>query len=204
MEHWAETNIGKIATVSSGGTPSRSKAEYWGGSIPWVTTGAINFDVITEPSEMITEVGLKNSSARIFPQNTILMAMYGQGATRGRVALLGFPAAINQACAAPQVGTSVLPKLLFFQLASRYEEIRGIGHGGNQTNLNAALIRAIKIHLPPLPEQRRIVEILDEADAAVRTTEALIVAKLKYKRAWAERLCPVYVLRCYEVHPGAE
>ena len=99
-EGWQCAQIGKIAKVGSGGTPSRNKPGYWGGHIPWVTTGEIAFKEITMTGQKITEAGLNGSSARLFPRGTILMAMYGQGKTRGQVAKLGIEASTNQACAA--------------------------------------------------------------------------------------------------------
>src|SRR5690349_12151678 len=92
--------LSDVASVVAGGTPKRSVSTYWGGDIPWVTTTAVNAGVIIEASEFITEEGLKNSSAKVFPAGTLLLAMYGQGQTRGRVAKLGMSAAVNQACAA--------------------------------------------------------------------------------------------------------
>ena len=97
---WNIQCIEHIAKVSSGGTPSRSKKEYWRGNIPWVTTAEIQFNTIYDTEQKITQMGLDNSSAKIFLPNTILMAMYGQGKTRGQVAKLGISAATNQACAA--------------------------------------------------------------------------------------------------------
>jgi type I restriction enzyme S subunit len=97
---WESAVLGDIADVTTGGTPSRSKPEYWGGDIPWIATGAIDFNVITEPIEYISEAGLKNSSARLYPKGTLLMAMFGQGVTRGKVAILGMDATFNQACSA--------------------------------------------------------------------------------------------------------
>src|SRR5260221_12123428 len=84
-QSWQVVKLGEISKVVSGGTPDRSKAEYWGGDIPWVKTGEINYYIINKTEERITKKGLENSSARIIPAGTLLMAMYGQGITRGRV-----------------------------------------------------------------------------------------------------------------------
>ncbi|PTB90737.1 restriction endonuclease subunit S, partial [Marinobacter sp. Z-F4-2] len=97
---WKLSTIEEISNVSSGGTPSRKNDAYWNGTIPWVTTAEVKFKVIEDTSEKITEEGLANSSAKLFPVDTILMAMYGQGKTRGQVAKLGIKASTNQACAA--------------------------------------------------------------------------------------------------------
>jgi type I restriction enzyme S subunit len=130
---WETVKLGDVAKIASGGTPSRERKDYWGGSIPWVTTTLIDFKEINKAEEYITELGLNNSSAKVFPAGTLLMAMYGQGQTRGRVGMLTIPAATNQACAA------IIPNLekvdrhfLFQNLASRYAEIRGLSNVGNQ------------------------------------------------------------------------
>lgn len=99
-EGWGESVLGDVSRVTSGGTPSRNNNNYWGGTIPWVTTAEVDFNTITDTAEKITEEALNNSSAKLFPKGTILMAMYGQGKTRGKVAKLGIKASTNQACAA--------------------------------------------------------------------------------------------------------
>lgn len=157
---WKVTRLGDVARIVSGGTPDRSKLEYWNGNIPWVKTGEINYGVITETEEKITQEGLDNSSARIMPVGTTLMAMYGQGITRGRVAILGIDSAINQACAAISINNDISTDFLFYFLTFSYDKIRSLGHGANQKNLNSAFIRSIEVILPPLPEQRAIAHTL--------------------------------------------
>ena len=161
---WIEEELGARCSVSSGGTPARSVDAYWtGGSIPWVKTAEVNYGVITETEEHITEQGLKNSAAKRLPPDTLLLAMYGQGVTRGRVAMLGVEAASNQACAAIQTDAEVLlPRFLFHYLEARYEFIRSRAHGGQQQNLNLDLVRSLPIAYPAdLEEQRRIASALD-------------------------------------------
>ena len=118
---WSRSTLGKIARVTSGGTPDRSKSEYWDGDVPWVTTGEIQFNTITATSEQITDIGLQNSSAKLFPPGTLLMAMYGQGKTRGQVAKLGIEASTNQACAAIQLQGNQDADFYFQYLSSQYE-----------------------------------------------------------------------------------
>ena len=100
---WKIVELEKLCVIKSGATPDRSNDSFWDGDIPWVTTTLINYEVIHQANEFITLEGLKNSSTWIVPKGTVLMAMYGQGVTRGRVAILGIDAAINQACAAFQI-----------------------------------------------------------------------------------------------------
>ena len=170
--HWRMARLGEIADITSGGTPSRSKPEYWSGEIPWVKTGEINYNLITNTEERITREGLENSSAKIIPRGTLLMAMYGQGVTRGRVAILGIDAALNQACAAILVPEGTIDKRFLFQFfAFRYESIRNLGHGTHQTNLSATLLKKVPILLPGLEEQRTIARILATVDAKIAAEE---------------------------------
>lgn len=97
---WITEPLGQVFDTATGGTPDRKKSSFWGGEVPWITTSLVDFNVISSADEFITSDGLKHSSAKMFPKNTVLIAMYGQGKTRGKVALLGFEATTNQACAA--------------------------------------------------------------------------------------------------------
>ena len=182
-EGWKRVLLGEIAQISSGGTPDRAQPAYWGGEIPWVTTGEIKFNTITETAERITEAGLKNSAAKIFPVGTLLMAMYGQGKTRGQVAKLGIRAATNQACAAILLKSGHDPEFYFQTLASQYEEIRELGNAGTQKNLNGGLIKEIVVPLPPLPEQQRISTVVETWGAAIATTEKLLANSRRQKQA---------------------
>jgi type I restriction enzyme, S subunit len=161
---WLMEELGDRCLVSSGGTPARGVDAYWvGGTVPWVKTAEVNYGVITETEEHITDKGLEGSAAKLLPAETLLLAMYGQGVTRGRVAMLGVEAASNQACAAIQPDAEVvLPRFLFNYLAARYTFIRSRAHGGQQQNLNLDLVRRLPIAYPAdLDEQRRIVAALD-------------------------------------------
>lgn len=186
---WGVARLGDISIIKSGGTPERNVSAYWKGSIPWVKTGEIDFNTITATSETITEAGLKESSAWLVPKGSVLMAMYGQGKTRGQVAILGIEAAINQACAAIQADSERLDGLyLFFNLQSRYEEIRDLSNTGSQENLNGQVIRALTIPLPPLAEQRKIAAILAIWDEALEKLDTLIEAKERRRKALMQRL----------------
>lgn len=180
---WEVKNLGDIATISSGGTPSRSQSEYWDGDIPWVTTTEVNFGTITNTAQKITQLGMQCSSAKLFPKNTILMAMYGQGKTRGQVAKLGIEATTNQACAAiiPKSGHS--HEFLFQYLQAEYENIRSMSNGGGQNNLSAGLIKEIPVPVPPLAEQTKIAQILSTWDKAIATTERLLANSQQQKQA---------------------
>jgi len=153
--------LGKATTVTAGGTPSREVDHYWNGDVPWVKTGELVDSDINGADEFITEAGLANSSAKLFPVDTILIALYGQGQTRGRTGRLVIEAATNQACCAILPCDRLEPRYTQYWLRSLYYEMREQSHGGAQPNWNGKMIKQIKIALPSLAEQRRIVAYLD-------------------------------------------
>jgi type I restriction enzyme S subunit len=187
-EAWKTTTLGEIAKVTSGGTPSRKEPSYWNGNIPWVTTSLIDFNTITTAEEFITEQGIENSSAKVFPKGTILMAMFGQGVTRGKVAVLGIDAAFNQACVGITPSRDVNAGYLYQYLAHSYESIRKLSNSGSQENLNAALIKGIHVPLPALPEQEKIASIVFTWDRGIRQLTDLIAAKLRFKQGLMQQL----------------
>ena len=142
-ESWEVTKIGVIAQLKSGGTPSRKNPAYWdGGDINWIKTGEIDYCKIVRTEEKITKSGLEDSSAKLFPAGTLLLAMYGQGVTRGKVAITGIEAATNQACAAIFPHAKVRTMYLYYFLEYNYDTIRNFAHGANQKNLSAELIKS--------------------------------------------------------------
>ena len=166
-ESWEVCKVGDVAKIQSGGTPAREVAENWsGGTVPWVKTGEINYWVIHDTEEKITPTGLANSAARLFPKGTLLMAMYGQGITRGRVGLLGIEAATNQACASitPTDKKLISSVFLYYFFEYHYEDLRKLGHGANQRNMNAALIRSFPLTFPKPDEQSSIVAAFESLD----------------------------------------
>ena len=173
--NWISERIGDSHIVSSGGTPSRAVPEYWtGGTIAWVKTTEVDYTVITETSERITASGLANSAAKILPTGTVLLAMYGQGVTRGKVAVLGIDAASNQACAAIQPANDAVDSRYLYQyLTLQYGELRHMAHGGQQQNLNLDIVRDFPLTYPERrDEQARIVDVLDALDDKIRIHEA--------------------------------
>ncbi len=186
---WEFGVIEDIAQVSSGGTPSRANDSYWtDGLIPWVTTAEVKFGTITDTEQKITEEGLKNSSAKLFPKDTILMAMYGQGKTRGQVAKLGIEASTNQACAALQLHEGFDVDYYYQYLISQYENIRELANSGGQQNLSGGIVKRINIPIPPLLEQQKIANILSTWDKAIGTTERLIDNNTQQKKALMQQL----------------
>ncbi len=190
---WNVATIGDVADVSSGGTPNRSEAEYWNGDIPWVSTSLIDFGSIELANEYLTRQGLDNSAAKIFPKGTVLMAMYGQGKTRGKVAVLGIDAAINQACAAISVKDVVLSEFVFQNLAGRYDEIRKISNAGGQENLSGGLIKDISFKFPSIEsgEQQIIAESLTSLDNMIAAHAEKLEALKSHKKGLMQQLFPV-------------
>lgn len=162
-ESWCWTTVGALVDVATGATPLRKRNDYYGGSIPWVTSAAVNAGLITASVEYITELAIKETNAKVFPAGSLLVAMYGEGQTRGRVAELGIGAATNQALAAllfDDESEALRPYLRLFFLEN-YERIRQLSFGGVQPNLSLRAIRDTALPLPPADEQAEIVRRVD-------------------------------------------
>lgn len=154
-----ELRLSELCRVGSGGTPSRKHPEYFGGNIPWVKTTEVVNEVITSTEETLTKEGLQKSSAKLYASGSLIVAMYGQGATRGRTAKLGIEAATNQACAVIfDIDARLERDFLWYFLMSQYEAIRAMASGNNQPNLNAEMIANLRIPLPPIVTQKKILE----------------------------------------------
>lgn len=152
---WVWTTLGNIGIWQSGGTPSRSNKSYYGGNIPWLKTGDLNDGVITSIPESITEEAVASSSAKINPEGSILIAMYG--ATIGKLGILTFPATTNQACCACIEYFAITQYYLFYFLLSQRDMFISKGGGGAQPNISKEIIVNTAIPLPPFAEQERIV-----------------------------------------------
>ena len=149
------TTLSEVGTWQSGGTPSRSNKSYYGGNIPWLKTGDLNDGLISDIPESITEEAVANSSAKINPTGSVLIAMYG--ATIGKLGILTFPATTNQACCACIEYEAVVQMYLFYFLLSQRTAFIEKGGGGAQPNISKEIIVNTYIPLPPLSEQHRIV-----------------------------------------------
>ncbi|WP_149096246.1 restriction endonuclease subunit S [Paenibacillus terrae] len=153
---WEHRKLSDVAQISSGGTPNRKKNSYWNGTIHWATTAEVNYSVITDTNEKITLEGLNSSSAKLLPIGTILMAMYGQGKTRGKVAILGIEATTNQANANIVVSPIVNNLFIYYQLEKQYEILRNLANEGGQANLSLSIIKNISISVSSnLSEQEK-------------------------------------------------
>lgn len=158
---WIKCSVGAIGRVSNGSTPSRNCPEYWKGSIPWVSSGEVRNIVISSTSETITQQGFDNSSVKLLPRGTVLIAMIGEGKTRGQSAILGINATINQNIAAVIIDHGlVLPEFLWYWFQMNYTKNREKGAGSGPQALNCQRVRKLEFVCPSLHEQKRIVDIL--------------------------------------------
>jgi len=160
VSKWEKVKLGDIYSITSGGTPSKARPEYYvNGTIPWVRTGDLKDKYITHVDGSITDLGLKNSSAKLFPKGTVLIAMYG--ATIGACSILSIEAATNQACAAFLPNDRVDSSYLYYFLKSKKNELVSMGVGGAQPNISATLLKDVEFFIPPLEIQKQVVETLD-------------------------------------------
>jgi type I restriction enzyme S subunit len=161
-EHWTSVSLKWISIIYSGGTPSKNKPEYWSeGTIPWLNSGTVNQGDITEASEYITEEALSNSSAKWIPEKAILIALAGQGKTKGMVAQTQFKATCNQSLGIIVPNLPELNRFLLYWLRKNYQNIRNLGGGDKRDGINLEMIGSIPIPLPTKTEQTAIADYLD-------------------------------------------
>ena len=172
-EGWCWATVAQTAKVGTGATPGRSrKSRYYnGGSIPWVTSKCVNSALVLQPSEFVTERALAECNLTVYPPGTLLLAMYGEGKTRGKCAELRIESTTNQALAAIQANPLVKKYLRIF-FTKIYQDIRQVASGGVQPNLNLGVIRGIAVPLPPNPEQAVIVKGVEDQLSVVQHLEA--------------------------------
>lgn len=168
--------LGDRATTTSGTTPPRGNKRYWEPTeIPWVKTGEVTFAPITRTEEAVSSLALAECSLTLLPPKTVLVAMYGQGKTRGQSAILEVPATTNQACFAVLPNDTWEPEFLYYWLMSRYQDLRDLSddRGGNQANLNGALLKALEV---PAPDREQQLAVVRRVKAALHEVDALAAA----------------------------
>ncbi len=162
-QSWERIVVQDFADIKLGSTPSRHESKYWNGDIPWVSSGEVANNIIYDTNEKITHDGFMNSSTSIIPKRSLLMAIIGQGKTRGQTALLEVDACTNQNVAAFIFNENfVIPEYVWLWAKSKYDAHRQGGHGGAQPALNAKKVRSFAFPLPPTSEQKKIVERVEE------------------------------------------
>lgn len=178
--------LGEVSEkIYSGGTPKTSIPEYWeNGTIPWMSSGEVNFKIIYKTEKFISESGLKNSSAKFVPKNSVVIALAGQGKTRGKVARTRIELTTNQSLAALTFDKGKINSdYVYYFLESQYDKLRQISSGsGTRGGLNLQMISAYKLPIPPLPVQTEIVRILDTFTAlTAELTAELNMRDKQYK-----------------------
>ncbi|MCD8212187.1 MAG: restriction endonuclease subunit S, partial [Oscillospiraceae bacterium] len=165
--------------ISSGGTPLRSVGEYYQGEIPWLRTQEVDWTDVYDTGMKITEEAVRNSSAKMIPENCVIVAMYG--ATAAKVCVNKIPLTTNQACCNLQIDEKVAHyRYVFYWLAKEYEKLKALGEG-SQSNLNVKKVRNYQIPVPPLSEQKRIVEILDKFSTLIDDISSGLPAEIKMR-----------------------
>ena len=178
-EGWVWTNIGQVADVGTGATPKRGKVEFYsGGKIPWITSSSVNKPFVKESEQFVTPRALELCNLTRYPSGTILLAMYGEGKTRGMVAELCMEATTNQALAAIQA-PHFIKSFIKIVLVKNYEDIRKSASGGVQPNLNLSIVRMIPCPLPPLIEQKRIVVEVERYFSIIEELEKVVEVNLQ-------------------------
>ena len=181
---WNMKCIGDIFEVFIGSTPKRNIPEYWGGEINWVSSGEIAFCNIISTKEKITKEGLKNTSCKVHPIGTVIIAMIGEGKTRGQAAILKIEASHNQNAAALRVDNNVYKsQLLYYYLVLKYEDNRKVGSGNNQKALNKERVKSIPIPLPSIEEQNTIVQEIESRLSVADKMEESITESLQQAEA---------------------
>ncbi len=188
---WVWATVDQFAQVGTGVTPLRSRGSYFnGGAIPWVTSGALNSEVVVSASEFVTELALKECRLEIFPAGSLLIAMYGEGKTRGKCAELAIPATINQAIAAVVLEPAALACKAFVKafLLHSYQQMREQASGGVQPNLNLQIVKSMPLPLPPLAEQAEIAQELAGCMAEVEQLRSAVALSLQQSTAQRQNI----------------
>lgn len=170
-EGWVWCRLGEIADIKVGATPARENPEYWGGDVNWVSSGEVANNYISSTKETITTRGVNESSAKISPKGSVLVAMIGQGKTRGQTAILEINAATNQNVAAIRLPNQIVPELIWYFFLSRYELTRRGASGGNQPALNGIKIKNTVFALPPAKETKEIIIRLKKIESIIEQLE---------------------------------
>lgn len=185
---WENYKLEKLLTrISPGATPSTLEPSYWGGEIPWASSGEINLRNIYDVEKRITSLGFKNSSTSIIPRGSVLIALAGQGKTRGKVAINHIELTTNQSLAAMIPNDLLLVQYLFFDLEYRYEELRNLSAGdGGRGGLNLKLLKNLKMEVPSVKEQEKISYFLLMLDTKIEKEKEKLMILEEQKRGFMQ------------------
>ena len=186
-EEWSISHIGNLAEIGSGGTPNRNRPEYWiNGDIPWMSSGEINLEYVNDTAEKITQLGMKNSNAKLLPVNTVMLGLIGQGKTKGLTAILNIESTCNQNLAYLIPNKMLFYKYLFYCFKSMYNYIRGL-IGDSQAGIYQGFLKKQHIPLPLFSEQQEISAYLDkkctEIDSLISKKEQFLTELESYKKS---------------------
>lgn len=191
---WANCPVGMIGIVSNGSTPLRAERNFWEGHIPWVSSGEVKNCIIHKSNECISELGFQSTSVRILPVGSVLIAMIGEGKTRGQSAILEIEATINQNIAAVvPFADGLIPKYLWYSFQEKYEENRREGNGTGPQALNCQRVRELTLNLPPLAEQHEIVKRIE----ALFSFADRLEARLATACTAVDRLTPALLAKAF-------
>jgi len=186
MQGWKRYSIQEVAETQSGGTPNRSRSEYYNGTIPWLKTGELGSKYVYDTEEKISELAIKETSAKLIPENSVIVAMYG--ATIGKLSINKKEMASNQACCAIIPKKELYYEFLYYTLEFRKNDLIKMGSGAAQPNISQEIIRNYVIHVPEFKEQQKIADILSTWDKAIELKEKLIEQKKEQKKGLMQRL----------------
>jgi type I restriction enzyme S subunit len=183
---WTWKPLGEVCKTGSGGTPLSSRKEFYeGGTIPWLVSGEVAQGNVREAKNFITPAGLENSSAKLFPRDTVLVAMYG--ATAGQVGILRFEATTNQAVCGILPNDKFVPEFLYYLLLAKKDDLVAQATGNAQPNISQIKIKNTDVPVLPLPEQQRIVALLDEANAKRNLQSARAIFESHLQSVFSQR-----------------
>lgn len=203
-EHWEVRRLGRVARVFNGTTPSRFEPAYWlQGTVPWLSSGKVNDYVVETASELVTQRALRECSISLVPRGAVIIGLVGQGKTRGKSAILGIDACINQNLAAIIPRRGLRSDYLHHFLTAFYKTLREYGRGGNQEALNCAIVSNFRVSIPPPDEQKTICDALGPALAGVQTAERRINHEISLLREYRTRLIADVVTGKFDVREAA-
>lgn len=185
-KHWQVKKLGEVCHTTSGGTPSRQKSSYYNGNIPWVKSGELDKGLILDTEEKISEEAIKNSSAKVFPKGTLLIALYG--ATIGKLAFLGVDAATNQAICGIFKNDNLDSNYLYYFLYFKKPNLVKQGIGGAQPNISQTILKNLDLPIPPLPEQQAIVAKIEEILSELENGKQQLLTTQQQIKVYRQRL----------------
>ena len=188
-EDWEIHRVGDFTDCTAGGTPSTQVSSYWGGEIPWMSSGELHLKQVYNVAGRITQKGLENSSTKFVPANSVLIGLAGQGKTRGTVAISKISLCTNQSIAAIFPTDEFNSTFLFYNLENRYDELRALSTGdGGRGGLNLTIIRNVLVKFPSLPEQAAIAQLLSDIDAEIEALEGRLKKTQSLKQGMMQAL----------------